>query len=181
MTRIVCEAENQEMQLKIDKYSDMLFKLCILRLKNVQDAEDVVQETFYQYVKRREVFESEEHEKAWLIRVAINSCRKVHRSAWNRHRSEEDESCLELLQRTATISGSVEEKILKKETSRMLLQAVLGLPLKYRDVIHLFYYEGLTVKEIAQITDRKEATVTSQLTRGRMLLKKVLKEDYDFA
>lgn len=182
MTRRECGTEKQEIQLKIDKYSDMLFKLCLIRLKNMQDAEDVVQETLYQYVKREEDFEGEEHEKAWLIRVALNACRKIHRSAWQRYRNGENwQAAEELLQGTAASDEMIEEKILKKETSRILLQAVWELPLKYREVIHLFYYEGLTVKEIAHITNRKEATITSQLTRGRTLLKKILKEEYDFA
>lgn len=62
-----------------------------------------------------------------------------------------------------------------------MLEAVWGLPVAYRDVIHLFYYEELSVKEIADILERKVSTVTSQLTRGRELLKKSLKEEYDFA
>ena len=98
--------DNRELQLKIERYTDMLFKLSYIRLQNRQDAEDVVQ--------------------------------------------------------------------------RLLLQAVMALPEKYRDVIHLFYYEELSVKEIARITNRGESTVTSQLTRGRELLRKSLKEEYDF-
>ncbi len=105
----------QELQQKIEKYTDMLFKLSYIRLQNQQDAEDVVQEVFYQYLRNTTSFESREHEKAWLLRV-----------------------------------------------------------------IHLFYYEELSVKEIARITGRGESTVTSQLTRGRELLRKSLKEEYDF-
>ena len=78
--------DDRELQLKIDAYSDMLFKLSFLRLQNLQDAEDVVQEVFYQYVKKRPVFQSPEHEKAWFLKVALNGCRKVWRSAWRRHR-----------------------------------------------------------------------------------------------
>jgi len=181
MTKIVCEAEKQELQLKLNQYSDMLYKFCLLRLQNVQDAEDVVQETFYQYVKREEVFESEEHERAWLIRVAINYCKKLQRSAWNRYRGNGKEDFAELLQDIAKNDSSAEDAVLRAEKNRLILQAVSELPLKYRDVIHLFYYEGMGVKEIAEITERKEATITSQLTRGRKLLKKVLKEDYDLA
>ena len=76
--------------------------------------------------------------------------------------------------------SSPEESAVRREEKRMLLRAVLGLPEKYRDVIHLFYYEELSVKEIARITGRGESTVTSQLTRGRELLRKSLKEEYDF-
>ena len=74
-----------------------------------------------------------------------------------------------------------EEALLAEDDSRVLLEAVMTLPAKYRDVIHLFYYEEMSVKEIADITGRKESTITSQLTRGRELLRKRLKGEWDFA
>lgn len=177
--------EDRDLQLKIDVYGDMLFKISYLRLQNVQDAEDVVQEVFYQYLKYKQVFESKEHEKAWLIKVTLNTCRKLWRSA-KRHPREALDSVLE-----KTAEGAVLGKMPKaweepekaaviREERRQVLKAVLELPAKYRDVIHLFYYENISVKEIARITGRGESTVTSQLTRGRGLLKKALKEEYDF-
>ena len=84
------EIDNRELQLKIGKYGDMLFKLSLLRLQNPQDAEDVVQEVFYQYIRFYGTFQSEEHEKAWLLKTTVNACRKVWRSAWKRHRSSEE-------------------------------------------------------------------------------------------
>ena len=84
------EIDNRELQLKIGKYGDMLFKLSLLRLQNPQDAEDVVQEVFYQYIRFYGTFQSEEHEKAWLLKTTMNACRKVWRSAWKRHRSSEE-------------------------------------------------------------------------------------------
>lgn len=74
-----------------------------------------------------------------------------------------------------------ENCVMVSEENRLLLAAVMLLPLKYRDVIHLFYYEEMSIKEIAQITGRRESTVTSQLSRARELLRKSLKEEYDFA
>ncbi|MBQ8232792.1 MAG: sigma-70 family RNA polymerase sigma factor [Lachnospiraceae bacterium] len=167
-------------QDKIDQYSDMLFKIAYLRLKSVQDAEDVVQEVFYQYLKKTDGFSDEEHEKAWLIRVTLNACRKVWRSAWNRHRSDEDVVLYENFADGNSQPGP-EENLVAMDERRMLLEAVGTLPAKYRDVIHLFYYEEMSVKEIAEATGRKDSTVTSQLTRGRELLRKKLKEEYDFA
>lgn len=178
--------DDRELQLKIDAYSDMLFKLSFLRLQNLQDAEDVVQEVFYQYVKKRPVFQSPEHEKAWFLKVTLNGCRKVWRSAWKRHRDTwQDGDCEahDTAGREADPDArgrEPEERVLRREENRRLLQAVLALPEKYRDVIHLFYYEELSVKEIARATGRGESTVTSQLTRGRELLRKSLKEGYDF-
>lgn len=172
----------EKLQEKIDHYGDMLFKIAYARLGNRADAEDVVQETFYQYLKAAREFENAEHEKAWLIRVTLNGCRKEWRSAFNRRRS--DVADLEQLCREPAETErkcSPEEAVLCRERASAVLEAVWRLPVKYRDVIHLFYYEDLSVKEIAEILERKTSTVTSQLTRGRELLKKSLKGEYDFA
>jgi len=163
----------------MEKYADMLYRLAYLRLQNCQDAEDVVQETFYRYIKREEGFEDDEHEKAWLITVTINGCRRIWRSAWKRHSGELDEVLWG--QQTAPQEAEPENRMVEKESAAKILEAVMSLPVHYRDVIHLFYYEEMSVREIALATGRKEATITSQLTRGRDLLRKKLKEDYDFA
>lgn len=183
-----------ELQLKINRYEDMLFGIAYLRLGNRQDAEDVVQETFYRYFRRMKngnAFADEEHEKAWLIKVSINACRKLRRSAWVRHRAGQAPE--ELEGRTAetqmgdrseelkTPSELPEEQVLRRERGEELLKAVMSLPEKYKDVIHLFYYDDLSVREIGALLGRKEATVTAQLTRGRELLRKALREEYDFA
>lgn len=171
--------EYEDLQVIIDSYSDMLFKIAYLRLQNLQDAEDVIQEVFYQYLKRKEEYDSEEHKKAWLIKVTLNHCRKLWRSA-NRRRSCGVEDITTYREGIAVDKG-VEEGIVSTENSQILLKAVMDLPVKYRDVIHLFYYEDLSVREIGEVTGRKESTITSQLTRGRELLKKRLKEEFDFA
>ncbi len=172
----------EKLQQKIDSYSDMLFKIAYVRTGNRADAEDIVQETFYQYLKTSKVFDSEEYEKAWLIRVTLNGCRKMWRSGFYRRRSDvpapEHGTAKEL---DEIGERGPEEHFLDKERARTVLEAVQMLPPAYRDVIHLFYYEDLSVKEIAQVLERKVSTVTSQLTRGRELLKKSLKEEYDLA
>lgn len=172
----------EKLQEKIDSYSDMLFKIAYARMGNRADAEDIVQETFYQYFKASRKFEDEEYEKAWLIRVTLNGCHKVWRSSFYRRRSEvPDPQQFFEKEDQETGEGDPEEAFLDKEKARAVLEAVWKLPVTYRDVIHLFYYEELSVKEIAMILERKVSTVTSQLTRGREILKKNLKEDYDFA
>lgn len=179
--------KERELQLKIDRYGDMLFKLSYIRLQNVEDAEDVVQEVFYQYLKNQGSFQSPEHEKAWLLKVTMNACRKVWRSAWRRHRSDwqpdgemtdekwAEDSCPD----SNVFQPGPEESMFRKEERRHLLNVVFALPAKYRDVIHLFYYEDLSVKEIAKVTGRAESTVTSQLTRGREQLRKALRPEYE--
>jgi len=161
------------MQEKIDLYSDMLYKIAYLQLKNSEDAKDIVQEVFYQYIKNQKEFESDEHEKAWLIKVTLNGCKKLWRSAWFRH--------TEGLPRQDMPSESyLEKEIMEREKRRILLEEVWKLPRKYREVIHLFYFEEMSVKEISVATGRKQSTVTSQLTRGREILKKRLKEEYRY-
>lgn len=163
----------EQMQEKIDLYTDMLYKIAYLQLKNSYDAQDIVQETFYQYIKYNKDFESAEHEKAWLIRVTLNACKKFWRSAWFRH--------TEAMPKLEPFSENrLEQETVEKESRKELLQHVWNLPAKYREVIHLFYYEELSVKEISTLTGRKESTVTSQLTRGRELLRKNLKEEYQY-
>lgn len=168
------EAFNEkDLQLKIDEYSGMLYKLAFFQLKNFQDAEDVVQETFYQYIRTAPVFESREHEKAWFMKVTLNGCRKLFRCAWYRHRDTLP------LSETAG-ENSIEKDYLAKERRQELLNAVFSLPLRYREILHLFYFEDFSVKQIVEVTGRKESTVTSQLTRGRELLRKKLKEEYQY-
>ena len=167
------------LQQKIDRYSDMLYRIAFLQLRNSQDAEDVVQETFYQFNKGRKEFGTAEHEKAWLIKVTLNGCGKVWRSAWYRHR--EGLPVRELpVDGEAGAESSMENAVLQKERSREIMESVMKLPVKYREVIHLFYYQQMSIKEIALATGRKESTVTSQLTRGRDMLKKNLKEEYRY-
>ena len=165
--------EQQTLQLKIDEYSAMLYKLAFLKLQNYQDAEDVVQETFYQYIKAAPVFESREHEKAWFMKVTLNGCRKIFRCAWYRHRDALP---------VPEVSGdsNMEREFLVKERRQEVLEAVFSLPGKYREVLHLFYFEELSIKQIMEVTGRKESTVTSQLTRGRELLRKKIKEEYQY-
>lgn len=163
----------QTLQEKIDLYSGMLYKIAFLQLQNYQDAEDVVQDTFYRYIKASPVFESGEHERAWFIKVTLNGCRKVFRCAWYRHRDA-------LPVPELAEESSMEQDLVKREQRRELLAAVFELPGKYREVLHLFYFEELPIKRIAEVTGRKESTVTSQLTRGRELLRKKIREEYQY-
>lgn len=167
----------EALQQTIETYFLTLYKIAFLQMKNAEDAEDVVQEVFFRYMKSDVVFESREHERAWFIKVTLNCCRKLWRSAWFKHRAAfrtgEEPDGTDLKEET-------EENYLKDERNRELLRAIWELPDKYREVIHLFYYEELSVKEIAKITGKAESTITSRLTRGRNILKKKLQEEYDF-
>lgn len=158
----------------IERYSDMVYKLAFSLLKNEYDAEDVYQDVFYQYLHKNPVFQGEEHKKAWFLRVTINRCRNFFHTAWmlkvmGIQKSGEVEETMP--------SPSAEEEALKKEPDE-LIELVKTLPQKYRVVIHLFYYEDLSIEEISSILKKKPSTVRTQLTRARALLKEVLKEDF---
>lgn len=142
----------------LGRYSDMVYKIALSQMKNPANAEDIFQEVFLRYVQSDAEFESEEHRKAWLIRVSVNCCKKLWNSAWFRHTVPLDES----LQFSSREKGDI-------------FYAVSDLPPKYRIVIHLYYYEGLSVREIGAALHRKESTVTSQLCRARDLLREKLK------
>ncbi len=144
----------------VDLYSDMVKRICFCHLKNSADTEDVFQNVFLKYLLYNGDFEDAEHEKAWFIRVTINAC-KDHLKSLFRHRALP----LEVLTKEA---ANIEPEHYD------LLEAVLSLPVKYKNVIYLHYYEGYTAAEIAVILKSRENTVYSLLSRGRSMLKKKL-------
>ncbi len=149
------------------QYSGTLYRIAFTALHSAPDAEDIVQEVFLQLLRTRQQFASQEHEKAWLIRVTINLSRNRLR------RSSRSELPLEQCAEPAAQDDLV-------QTSE-LLQAVLALPEKYSTIIHLYYYEDYTIKEIAHILSLPVPTVGTRLARGRALLRTTLEGDYSDA
>lgn len=150
----------------IDKYADMVYRLALLQVKNQTDADDIFQEVFIRLVSNIQKLQNEEHVKAWLIRVTIN-CSKKH---FARIKNQDVFSIDELEQ-----TGAEEDGYLQAEGQGPVSMAVGKLPPKYRNVIHLFYFEEMSVQEIAKITEQKETTVKSQLFRAREMLEEMLK------
>lgn len=150
----------QEAGLAIEKYSDMVRRICFVQLKNYHDVEDVFQDVFLKYILNDKPFDSEVHEKAWMIRVTINACRDNLKSFFKR--------------KVLSINELVQEPSYIEESSFDTLEAVLQLPQKYRNAIYLFYFEGYTAIEIADILGRKENTIYTWLSRGREQLKTAL-------
>lgn len=142
----------QETSRAIELYSDMIRRICLLHLKNHADTEDVFQEVFLKYVLRGAVFESVEHERAWLIRVTVNACKDLLKSLFRR--------------KTVSLEVLSEEAASISSEQHATLEAVLALPEKYKDVIYLHYYEGYNAREIGRILKKKENTVYSLLSRG---------------
>lgn len=151
--------ETEEKKSLIGKYYDMVYKLAVSQTKDLQHAEDVTNDTFLKFIETDKQFDSEEHVKAWLIRVTINRSKSVFLSAWYR--------------KTVPLEENISVEMSEGESE--VYTAVLKLPPKYRAVIHLFYYEDLSVAEIADSLKIQPSTVRSQLTRGRAMLKDVLK------
>ena len=145
-----------------ERYADMVYRLAFSRTKNRSDADDLLQEVFLRYIKSGAEFSEEEHRKAWLIRVTLNCSISFMSSAWMR--------------RTVPLSNQ-HKQVTSNRTSGSsdILEAVMQLPAKYRTAIHLFYYEGYSITEIAQLCEIPEATVKTHLHRAREKLKKKLK------
>ena len=139
------------------RHVDTVYRICFSYMKNAADTEDMVQETFLKLMTHDQQFQSENHEKAWLIVTASNTCKDELRR-WKRR--------LEHLN-----SQTAYEHIAQDPYSGML-DAILALPTKYKDVVYLYYYEGYHTAEIANMLHRPESTVRNQLARARKMLKK---------
>lgn len=154
------EQVNQKAEALLNAYGNSILRLAYSYLHNMEDAEEILQDTLIQYLKAAPVLENEAHEKAWLLRVAGNLSK--NRIAYNRVRGADE----------------LEESLAaeQREDLSYVWDAVKSLPVKYREVIHLFYYEGYSTGQIAQLLRMNESTVRSLLRRGREQLKSILQE-----
>ena len=155
-----------ETQKIIDKYKDNIFSVAFNICSNPTDAEDVVQECFIAYHMTQKQFEDEAHIRAWLIRVAINKAKNIKKSAWYR--------------KTIPLEEYMESLTFVSEASEELFEAVMRLPEKYRIVIHLFYYEDYSIREISEIMQSSESNIKVRLNRGRKILKQKLQEGWNY-
>lgn len=151
-----------ELEQVMEKYGNTVYRLAYSQLRSSSDADDIYQEVFLRYYQKRPRFESEEHRKAWLLRVTINRAKSFALSPWRRH------------------NVSLEERVAFHQEDVQDLDEALGcLEQKDRMLLHLFYYEQLSTRDIAQMLHRKESTVRTQLTRARKRLGTILKgEEY---
>ncbi|HJC49275.1 MAG TPA: sigma-70 family RNA polymerase sigma factor [Candidatus Anaerostipes avistercoris] len=146
-----------EINRAVDEYSDMVRRLCMLHLKNYADTEDIFQTVFLKYALSSVEFKSKEHEKAWMIRVTINACKDLLKSFFRKH--------------TVSIDQLIEEPAPVPQDHREVLEAVLSLPKKYKDVVYLHFYEGYTAPQIGEILGKNVNTVYTLLTRAKKILK----------
>lgn len=151
--------EEKEAERAVRTYADMVYRLAFSRTGHKSDADDIFQEVFLRYIQKAPKFRSEEHRKAWLIRVTINCAIKFQGSFWQRY------------------TGPIEQEIsFENEEDQSLYQELMCLPERYRVVLHLFYYEELSIAEIGRVTGTKLSTVRTQLTRARRRLKEIMEE-----
>ena len=144
----------------VTEYSSMLLRLACTRLDDAADAEDAVQETFLKLLTARPAFRDPDHEKAWLIRTTLHRASDIRRAAEKRNVPLEEAA-----------------QAAAPEQTNVLLSAVRALPEKYSAVIHLYYYEGYSIKEIAAMLGLPVPTVGTRLARGRERLRQMLKEE----
>ena len=148
----------------IDRYSSMVYKIALTNMKSKFDAEDIFQEVFLRYMKNNRPFASEEHRKAWLIRVTVNCCKSAYIAPWNDNISLDD-------------IGEVADTF--SQTDKEVYKEILKLPIDFKTVIILFYYEDMSVSEIAKTLKLTEGAVKMRLSRARNLLKLNLEAEED--
>ena len=154
---------NEYIKYVLDTYSKMIVRLAFTYTKSLCDAEDIAQDVFVSLIEKNKTFENSEHEKAWLIRVTVNKSKNFVKSSWVKKTVPIDEA----------MTKTTEEK------SDDILEEVLKMPEKYRTVIHLFYYEGYQINEIAEILGKSTGTIGTWLSRGRKILKERLEGGFE--
>lgn len=149
----------------MEKYRHNLYAVAFNICKSPDDADDVVQETFIQYYITKKEFDDEQHIRAWLIRVAINKAKNVTNTFWRKNK--------------VSLEEYMETLAFESTEASDLFESVLKLPEKYRIAIHLYYFEDYSTGEIAEILKISLSNVKARLSRGRMLLKEALKEEWE--
>lgn len=150
------------------EYGDSIFRMCYLYLKDYYLAEDATQETFVNAMKSYDSFLHNSNEKTWLIRIAINVCKNIIRTKWFRFPMLNIDE-----QQYSDVDHSI-ENVIERDS---ITKAIMSLNKSDREIIILYYYEELSVKEISAITKKKENAINQQLRRARKKLKVYLKED----
>lgn len=150
-------------EIVVRKYKDAVFALSYCICKDEVTAEDIVQDTFIKYHFCDKEFESEQHIRSWLIRVAVNLSKNQLLCFWKRNRT--------------SVEDYAQTLVFETDDAYQLFTEVMALPGKYRTVLHLYYYEGYSVKEISGILDISESNVKARLMRGRSAVKSMIKED----
>jgi RNA polymerase sigma-70 factor (ECF subfamily) len=162
MMRNTSEWPADDVETLIANYGDILYRLCLIMLKNESDAEDVVQETYIKYFQKTPLFESKDHQKAWLIRVATNKCRDTLRFRVRHPQIEDDDI----------------DRYVSDSSDSGILEALTMVPEKFRLVLTLYYIEEYRTEDIAKIIGRSSSAVKMRLQKGRKLLEEIYRKEY---
>lgn len=154
---------HQEVVRAVDKYADTVQRICYLHTDNGQDSDDIFQNVFLKYMTKSPDFQDDEHEKAWIIRVTINSCKDSFKSFFKKN--------------TAALDSVKEQAAEEKEDLSYIREAVKKLPDNYKNVILLFYYEQYSAVEISKLLHKNVNTVYTWLSRAKDMLKEELGGD----
>lgn len=154
-----------DLELIYRTYKDNIYAIGFNYFGDPTDADDIVQETFYKLSKSNTAFENEDHIRNWLIRVAVNECKRTSMSFWRKKRKPLDDY--------------IDSLVFESEDEGDLFSEVMKLKPKYRQVIHLFYYEGYSTDEISRLLKISRSAVTTRLARARKQLKEHLQEVWD--
>jgi len=156
---------NNEIADIYQRHVKTVYGVCFAYMKNPDDTEDAVSETFVKMIKSAPTFESVEHEKAWLIRTATNVCKDFLKHWWQKRKNLDDYS--NSLQTDGELEAEVDG----------VMEAILNLPENYKTVIYLYYYEGYSSEEIAKMLKKPRSTVLNLLSEARKILKEVLGDE----
>jgi RNA polymerase sigma-70 factor (ECF subfamily) len=163
------DTADQEFRRIVEMYQTSLLRMCSAQLQDSVLAEDAVQETFIKIYRSLPSFKKESGEKAWIMKIAVNTCRDMRRSKWFRY-----------VDRRVTPDSLPDEQATIEETDDELTSAILNLSQKLREVVMLFYYQDMKLNEIAEILAVPVSTVASRLSRARKKLKDALeRSDFD--
>lgn len=154
---ISLDVNNSDFEIIYNRNVETVYRICFVYMKNKTDAEDMTQNTFIKYLKYNPTFENLEHEKAWFIVTSTNICKNHFKSWWIKN------TCLD---------NEIEVKTNDKNDD--VLESVLKLPTKYKQVIYMYYYEGYSTVEISKMLDTKESTIRTHLLKGRQILKDMI-------
>jgi RNA polymerase sigma-70 factor (ECF subfamily) len=151
-------------------YKDMVYSIALTHTRNRHDADDVFQEVFLAYQRKRPTFDDPERRKAWLITTTLNCSKQNTTNSWRQK--------VVPIQEDPVADRTEEAFRFRSEEQDTLMNALQSLPLKYRTALHLFYFEELSVSEISSVLGIEAGTVKVHLSRGRALMREKLKGEY---
>jgi RNA polymerase sigma-70 factor (ECF subfamily) len=155
--------DEREVRRVVMTYADMIKRISYNYLQSTYDSEDICQSVFLKYMTAESSFTNKEHEKAWMIRTTINACHDLRKSSFFRKSVELTEAA---------------DKEMPETNASGIMEEIKGLPVNYRTAIYLFYFEGYSTEEIADIMGKRKTAVSKYLSRGRKILKDTLSDEY---